>query len=161
MQTCKVHAKLKSLLPLRSQVQQLLLKQFLDRHLPAVKLLGKFLFSYKSQKNHLSEMESNDIGKQHLAWITQCLKIPQKSLIIYLWTMVLICIFSFSAWQGVVFSHNTIYTMHTVFQNHRKCRIWILAFSTNFCPIKTDLSGKNSWPQASGFQKLTIFDIFN
>ena len=84
MQTCKVHAKLKSLLPLRSQVQQLLLKQFLDRHLPAVKLLGKFLFSYKSQKNHLSEMESNDIGKQHLAWITQCLKIPQKSLIIYL-----------------------------------------------------------------------------
>ena len=36
----------------------------------------------------------------------------------------------------------------------------ILAFSTNFCPIKTDLSGNAVWPQASGFQKLTIFDIF-
>ena len=31
---------------------------------------------------------------------------------------------------------------------------WILAFSTNFCPIKTDLSGNTVWPQASGFQKL-------
>ena len=76
MQTCKVHAKLKSLLPLRSQVQQLLLKHFLDRHLPAVKLLGKFLFSYKSQKNHLSEMESNDIGNSIWRGFTQCLKIP-------------------------------------------------------------------------------------
>ena len=46
MQTCKVHAKLKSL-PRSRQVQHLLLKHFLDR----VKLLGKFLFSYnKSQK---------------------------------------------------------------------------------------------------------------
>ena len=41
MQTCKVHAKLKSL-PRSRQVQHLLLKHFLDR----VKLLGKFLFSY-------------------------------------------------------------------------------------------------------------------
>ena len=40
----------------------------------------------------------------------------------------------------------------------------ILAFSTNFCPNKTDLSGNTVWPQASGFQKLaklTIFGIFN
>ena len=29
----------------------------------------------------------------------------------------------------------------------------ILAFSTNFCPIKTDLSGNTVRPQASGFQK--------
>ena len=32
----------------------------------------------------------------------------------------------------------------TVFENHPKCRILIfgiLAFSTNFCPFKTDLSG--------------------
>ena len=26
--------------------------------------------------------------------------------------------------------------------------LWILAFSTNFCPIKTDLSGITVWPQA-------------
>ena len=30
----------------------------------------------------------------------------------------------------------------------------ILAFPTNFCPIKSDLSGNTIWPQASGFQKL-------
>ena len=40
------------------------------------------------------------------------------------------------------------------FENYLKCCIWILAFSTNFCPIKTDLSGNTVWPQASGFQKL-------
>ena len=29
-----------------------------------------------------------------------------------------------------------------------------VAFSTNFLPFKTDLSGNTFWPQASGFQKL-------
>ena len=37
---------------------------------------------------------------------------------------------------------------------------WILAFSTNLCPIKTDLSGNTVWPQASGFQKLVKMDHF-
>ena len=37
---------------------------------------------------------------------------------------------------------------------------WILAFSTNFWPIKTDLSGNTVWPQASGFQKLAKMDHF-
>ena len=36
----------------------------------------------------------------------------------------------------------------------------ILAFSTNFCPIKLDLSGKTVWLQASGFQKLAKIDYF-
>ena len=36
----------------------------------------------------------------------------------------------------------------------------ILVFSTNFCPIKTDLSGNNVWLQASGFQKLAKMDQF-
>ena len=35
-----------------------------------------------------------------------------------------------------------------------------LAFSTNFCPIKTDLSGNTVWPQASGCQKLAKMDHF-
>ena len=51
----------------------------------------------------------------------------------------------------------------TVFENHPKCRIWIfwiLAFSTNFCPIKTDLSGNTVWPQALGFQKIAKMDHF-
>ena len=36
----------------------------------------------------------------------------------------------------------------------------ILAFSNNFCPIKTDLPGNTVWPQASGFQKLAKMDHF-
>ena len=36
----------------------------------------------------------------------------------------------------------------------------ILAFSTNFCPIKTDLSGNTVCPQASGFQKFAKIDHF-
>ena len=48
----------------------------------------------------------------------------------------------------------------TLFENYSKCRIRILAFSTNFCPIKTDLSGNTVWPQASGFQKLAKMDHF-
>ena len=43
-------------------------------------------------------------------------------------------------------------------ENHSKCPIWILAFSTKFCPTKTDLSGNTVWPQASGFQKLVKMD---
>ena len=50
-----------------------------------------------------------------------------------------------------------------LFEIYSKCRIWIfliLAFSTNFCPIRTDLSGNTVWPQASGFQKLAKIDHF-
>ena len=36
----------------------------------------------------------------------------------------------------------------------------ILAFSANFCPLKTDLSGNTVWPQASGFQKHAKMDHF-
>ena len=43
---------------------------------------------------------------------------------------------------------------YTLFENYSKCRILILAFSTNFCPIKNDLSGNTVWPQTSDFQKL-------
>ena len=39
-------------------------------------------------------------------------------------------------------------------------RIRILAFSTNFCPIKSDLSGNTVWPQASDFQKIAKTDLF-
>ena len=50
----------------------------------------------------------------------------------------------------------------TLFENNSKCRIWILilAFSTNICPIKSDLSGNTVWPQASGSQKLANLDHF-
>ena len=47
-----------------------------------------------------------------------------------------------------------------MFEKYLKCRIWILTFSTNFCPIKSDLSGNTVWPQSSGFQKLAKMDNF-
>ena len=37
---------------------------------------------------------------------------------------------------------------------------WIVAFSTNFYPIKIDLSGNTVWLQASAFQKLAKLDHF-
>ena len=52
-----------------------------------------------------------------------------------------------------------------LFENYSKCRIWILTFSTNFCLIKSDLSGNTVWPQVSGYlknsPKWTISGIFN
>ena len=36
---------------------------------------------------------------------------------------------------------NLQFTQGTVFENQPKCRILILAFSTNFCTFKIDLSG--------------------
>ena len=36
----------------------------------------------------------------------------------------------------------------------------ILAFSTNFCPFKINMSGNTAWPQASGLQKLAKLDHF-
>ena len=35
-----------------------------------------------------------------------------------------------------------------------------VAFSTIFCPIKSDLSSNTVWPQVSGFQKLAKIDHF-
>ena len=51
----------------------------------------------------------------------------------------------------------------TLFENDRQCRILnlrILAFFTNFCLIKSDLSGNTVWPQASGFRKLAKLTNF-
>ena len=38
---------------------------------------------------------------------------------------------------------NSIFYDFTLFENHQKCRILILAFSTNFCTIKIDQYGNN------------------
>ena len=45
----------------------------------------------------------------------------------------------------------------TLFENYSNCHIWMLAFSNNFCPIKT---GNTVWPQASSFQKVPKMDHF-
>ena len=57
----------------------------------------------------------------------------------------------------------TTYSLFTVFENYSKCRIiifLILALSTNFCPIISDLSGNTVLLQASDFQKLANMEIF-
>ena len=49
---------------------------------------------------------------------------------------------------------------HSVWKSPKMSHFYflILAFSTNFCPVKTDLPGNTVWPQASGFQKLAKMD---
>ena len=49
----------------------------------------------------------------------------------------------------------------TAFENRQKCLIFIFNFgiSTNFCPVKNDLSGTTVWLKTSVFQK--IFGILN
>ena len=49
----------------------------------------------------------------------------------------------------------------TLFENYSKYRIWfylILAFSTNCCLIKSDMSGNAVWPQAAYFQNFAKMD---
>ena len=59
------------------------------------------------------------------------------------------------------FSNRNLLWRSHVIQNHivwkfrKMSHFSILAFSNNFCPIKSDLSGNTIWPQASDF--LTIF----
>ena len=51
----------------------------------------------------------------------------------------------------------------TLYKSYLKCRIWIcgiFAFSTNFCPIKTVLSGNTVWLQASKMLIETFSVIF-
>ena len=62
-------------------------------------------------------------------------------------------------WQGflTVRVSRTVLKVWKLFRRICSSRIWffflILAFSTNFCPIKTDLSGNTVCPQASVFHK--------
>ena len=56
--------------------------------------------------------------------------------------------------QQVLNIHSLKITQNVTFE------FLILAFSNNFCLIKTDLSGNTVWPQASGFQKLAKIDHF-
>ena len=46
-----------------------------------------------------------------------------------------------------------------MFENHSKSRIWMLAFSINDFPVKSDLSGNIVWLPVSGFQKHVEWDF--
>ena len=64
-------------------------------------------------------------------------------------------------WRTVIFL-SPCTRFSTIQDGHKMSHLnfWIVAFSTNFCPIKTDLSGNTVWPQASVFQKLAKMDHF-
>ena len=47
--------------------------------------------------------------------------------------------------NSAIWSNAFFLDLPTLFENYSKCCIWILAFSTNFCPIKSDLSGNTIW----------------
>ena len=68
------------------------------------------------------------------------------------------CTFKFTLWNSISWSVDPIDTYSMVFNSH--LIFLVLAFSTNFCPIKSDLSGNTVGPQASGFQKLVKMDDF-
>ena len=49
----------------------------------------------------------------------------------------------------LIFNSLNCYCIHIVWKLLKMSHLnfWILAFSTNFCPIKSDLSGNTVWPQ--------------
>ena len=53
-------------------------------------------------------------------------------------------------------------TFHVVWKSLKMSHLnfLILAFSTNFCPIKIELSGNTVWPQALDFQKFAKLTFF-
>ena len=73
-------------------------------------------------------------------------------------------IFHISLW-GKLFQVDCLqfgfkHPLHNVWKSNNMSHFSILAFSTNFCLIKIDLSGNTVWPQASGLQKLAKMDHF-
>ena len=70
------------------------------------------------------------------------------------------CGLSSSVWNVFEWVFMYSFRRHSVWKSPKMSHFWILAFSTNFWPIKTDLSGNTVWPQASGFQKLAKMDTF-
>ena len=84
--------------------------------------------------------------------ILKCLNNGQWSEI---WHVLMLCLLFLSP-----FSFRQVNVQPQCLKIIKKCRIWILALSTYFCPFKCDLSGNTIWPQTSGFQKLTKMDQF-
>ena len=63
--------------------------------------------------------------------------------------------YNFNTYHFSIFAyHLKIAFRHSVWKLLKMSHLnfWILAFSANFCPIKTDLSGNTVWPKASGFR---------
>ena len=99
-----------------------------------------------------------------LSWFTTCMDLKCKMHLLWVWVLIE------KIWNPGSFAFKaTCCPFVTLCQclkilkkSHfvNKCLLWILAFSTNFCPIKTDLSGISVWPQALGFQKLAKLDRF-
>ena len=65
-------------------------------------------------------------------------------------------------WKRDLEYWNVFNCIHSVWKSPKMSHfsISILAFSTNFCPFKIDLSGNTVWPQALDFQKFAKMHHF-
>ena len=100
-----------------------------------------------------------------LSWFTTCMDLKCKMHLLWVWVLIE------KTWNPGSFAFKaTCCPFVTLCQclkilkkSHfvNKCLLWILAFSTNFCPIKTDLSGISVWPQALGFQMDHFWQSFS
>ena len=92
--------------------------------------------------------------KQYWSSMYTCSKHNFKalSLVKFSYTSVIWLRYKYVGWLGYNISSQCLkMTQNVSFE----CSI--LAFSTNFCPFKTDLSGNTVWPQASVFKNLSNF----
>ena len=86
----------------------------------------------------------NTLARIHSPIEVYCLKLDYKCTVKCIGKFVFgVLEFSISS-ECTFFCWFYTFPYSTVFENHQKCRIssfCILAFSTNFCPIKSDMSG--------------------
>ena len=102
------------------------------------------------------EIQDKKVNHMHISISCDKWYIPQcwKSLKSLIWISNMLVIKFFSV---------LLLTLkHTVWKIHKISRLnfSFLAFFTNFCPIKMEMSGSTVWPQISGFQKLALMDHF-
>ena len=133
-------------------------KRKIRRLLPSQKYLKLKIFSRVNQSNkNIKNQEEENKGK-HQVFFLRSYWLVDWGLVFDAITQVL---------DGLdTLTHNGFILTYvcTLFKNYSICRIWNLTFSTNFCPIKTDLSDNSVWPQAADFQNLSkwiIFGIFD
>ena len=153
---------------------KLKLSAFVSRSFPLYRPYLRRLISSGQHLGHIREQPQSSLKptKDYFANISSFPSLQTKSW--QIWLLLLLClqIATVVKWEKEMkdfWLQNQAFIYHFLMgkihkilalENYSQCHIWILTLSTNFCHIKTDLSGKTVWPQASGFQKLAKMDHF-